>query len=168
MNARSNTPYILTFFICFLLWLLLTGSFKNDELIAGIVVSIIVSAISSKKLMILNGIILAPKSLIALLRYLGYFLVALLKANLDLAGRILSRKIPIEPTMIEITTTMESDLGKLLLANSITLTPGTLTVDVVDDRLLIHWIDFPKGMSLTEATQTIASGFETRLKGFLK
>lgn len=168
MNGRSNPPYIVTFFICFLLWILLTGSFKTDELIAGFVVSIMVSVVSSKKLIILNGIILAPQSFVALLRYLVYFLIALVKANLDLAGRILSRKIPIEPAIIEIKTVMESDLGKLILANSITLTPGTLTVDVVDDRLLIHWIDSPKGMDLTEATRTIASGFETRLKGFLK
>jgi multicomponent Na+:H+ antiporter subunit E len=168
MNGRSNPPYIVTFFICFLLWLLLTGSFKSDELIAGFVVSVMVSVISSKKLLILNGIILAPQSLFALLRYLGYFLIALIKANFDLAARILSRKIPIEPAVVEIKTTMESDLGKLILANSITLTPGTLTVDVVDDRLLIHWIDSPNGMDLAETTRTIASGFETRLKGFLK
>lgn len=168
MNGSSSPPYIVTFFICCFLWILLTGSFQIDDILAGFVVSLMVSIISAKNLTILNGIILTPYSLVALFRYLGYFLIALVKANLDLAGRILSKEIPLDPEIIEIKTSMQSDLGKLILANSITLTPGTLTVDVIDDRLLIHWIDYPEGMSLAAATQTIAEGFEYHLKGFLK
>lgn len=168
MNEDASPPYILTFFICFLLWFLLTGSLKTDELIAGFIVSGLVSIVSSKKLTILNGLILAPASLFALLRYLTYFLLQLIKANFDLAGRILSREIPIEPDVIEIKTTMKSDLGKLILANSITLTPGTLSIDLIDDRLLVHWIDGSDTADLAQATQKIAEGFELRLKGFLK
>ena len=63
---------------------------------------------------------------------------------------------------------MKSDLVKLILANRITLTPGNLSVDVLDDRILIHWIDCPEGTDLAKATQEIAEGFEYRLKGFLK
>ena len=55
-----------------------------------------------------------------------------------------------------------------MLANSITLTPGTLTVDVEGDALLVHWIDCPPGTDIATATQTIASGFERHLRGFLQ
>ena len=168
MNGLPSPPYVITFFICFLLWFLLTGSLNSDELLAGFMVSVFVSVVSAKKLMILNGLILAPGSLPGLLRYLGYFVIELIKANLDLASRILAKKIPIDPAIIEIKTSMKSDLGKLILANSITLTPGTLSVDVLDDRILIHWIDCPEGTDLAKATQEIAEGFECRLKGFLK
>jgi len=168
MKDLTSPSYILTFVICFLLWLLLTGSLNSDELLAGFVVSFTVSIISAKKLAILNGLILSPGSVFGLLGYLGYFLVALVKANFDLARRILSRNIPIDPAIIEIKTSMQSDLGKLVLANSITLTPGTLSVDMQENRLLVHWIDCPEGTDLAAATRTIAEGFEHHLKGFIK
>ncbi len=168
MKETSSRPYLLTFVICFILWLLLSGSFKTDDVFAGIVVSAVVSIITSKRLMILNGLILTPGSLISLLRYLWYFLIELIKANFDLAGRILSRTIPISPAVVEVQTSMQSELGRLLLANSITLTPGTLSVDIVEDRILVHWIDCPDRLDLEYNTKRIAEGFERHLKGFLK
>lgn len=168
MNDTSSRPYFLAFAICFILWLLLIGSFKTDDLIAGIIVSGVVSIISAKRLAILNGLIISPLSLISVLRYLWYFLIELIKANFDLAGRILSKNIPLAPAIVEVQTTMRSDLGRLLLANSITLTPGTLSVDIVEDRILVHWIDCPDKLDLEYNTKRIAQGFERHLKGFLK
>ncbi len=168
MNDTSSRPYFLTFAICFLLWLLLSGSFKTDDLIAGVIVSGAVSIMTARRLSILNGLIITPGSFISLLRYLWYFLVELIKANFDLAGRILSRKIPITPAIVEVQTSMQSELGRLLLANSITLTPGTLSVDIVEDRILVHWIDCPDRLDLEYNTTRIAKGFERHLKGFLK
>ncbi len=168
MKESSAPPYLTTFFICYLLWLLLTSSLKADELLAGFVVSAFISLLTARNLIILNGLILSPRSIPGLLRYLAYFVVELVRANLDLAGRILSKNIPIDPAIIEVKTTMQSDLGKLVLANSITLTPGTLSVDVMDDRILVHWIDCPQGTDLATATKEVAQGFEQHLKGFLK
>ena len=65
-------------------------------------------------------------------------------------------------------TGLTSDLGRMLLANSITLTPGTLTVEADGDRMLIHWIDCPADCDLESATRAIAAGFEQRISGFLK
>jgi multicomponent Na+:H+ antiporter subunit E len=166
--SDQSPPYITTFIICFVLWLLLTASFKGDELLAGFVVATFISLITAKNLSILNGMILSPKSLIALVRYLAYFLLELLKANIDLAGRVLSKRIPLDPAMVEIKTSMQSELGRLLLANSITLTPGTLSVDVKGERILVHWIDCHQNADLVQATEKIAQGFERYLKGFVK
>jgi len=58
---------------------------------------------------------------------------------------------------------MKSSLGKLLLANSITLTPGTLTLDVKEDRMFIHWIDV-QGKDIDAATKAIVGTFEGTLK----
>ncbi len=123
---------------------------------------------TASRLSILNGLKLTPVSLFNMLRYLGYFLVELIKANFDLAGRILSRHIPINPAIVEVQTTIQSELGRLLLANSITLTPGTLSVDVIEDRILVHWIDCPDKLDLEYNTQRIVQGFERHIKGFLK
>ena len=93
--------------------------------------------------------------------------IALVRANFDLAARVLSPSLPIRPAMVEVRTSLKSPLGKMLLANTITLTPGTLTVDVIGDRLLVHWVYCPEGMSTEEATAQIAARFEKHLGGFL-
>ena len=73
------------------------------------------------------------------------FLLVLFKemllANLDVAYRVLHPKMPIRPGIVEVKHGIESDMGKLLLANAITLTPGTLSMDYIDDSLYIHWIN---------------------------
>jgi multicomponent Na+:H+ antiporter subunit E len=48
--------------------------------------------------------------------------------------------MPIRPGIVEVKPDIDSDMGKLILANSITLTPGTLSMDYIDDSLFIHWI----------------------------
>jgi hypothetical protein len=68
---------------------------------------------------------------------------------------------------VEVHTDLKSPLGKLLLANSITLTPGTLTVDIIGDRMWIHWIDITPGADLAHATRAIAEEFERLLKEFV-
>ncbi len=167
MKKRSS-PYALTFVINFLLWLLLTATFAIDELISGVIISIIVSLITAPKMKILNGLNIHFGFLFGLLKYLAYFFYALIKANFDLAKRVLSLDMKIHPGMVEIKTTMQSDLGKLFLANSITLTPGTLTVDVYDNRMLVHWIDVPEHLDIEATTKAIVSKFEDYLKEFVK
>lgn len=165
---KNSSPYLLTFFACWLLWLLLTASFATDELLSGFLISLVISLITAPKMNILNGLNFHWAFLIGLVRYLVYFFYALIKANLDLAKRVLSKDMKINPRMVEIETTMQSDLGKLFLANSITLTPGTLTVDVNENRLLVHWIDCPENTDLDAITHTIVSKFENYLKGFVR
>ena len=168
MSKKTSHPYLFTFLVCFLLWLLLTGSLDPAELLTGLFISAVVSIISAQRLSILNGVRFSPKSFIALFQYLGYFFKALFIANIDLARRILSPDLPINPGMVEVETTMQSDLGKLLLANSITLTPGTLSVDVYDNRILVHWINCESETDIEAATKEVANQFESYIKGFLK
>lgn len=154
-------------FIVFILWILLTGSLALEELLIGIVVSIGIS-LATPRSEIFSGFKLSPQAPLALARYLGRFFVALIKANLDMARRVLSPSLPLSPEIVEVQTGLESSLGKLLLANSITLTPGTLTVDVIGDRILVHWVDSSEGADLAKATRYITEGFEQHIKGFLK
>jgi multicomponent Na+:H+ antiporter subunit E len=160
--------YLLVFVVSFLFWLLLTASFDPQELIAGLLVSGVVALVTASRLEVLSGIRWSSAALPAVVRFLGVFTVALFKANLDMARRVLSPSLPIQPALVEVKTGLRSDLGKLLLANSITLTPGTLAIDIVDDRLLVHWIDSSPGSDLESATREIVSRFETHLRGFLR
>jgi multicomponent Na+:H+ antiporter subunit E len=159
---------LLLFALVFLLWLLLTASLDFQEMGAGLLVALVVTLSSLGRLSIMDGLKLSPMALIHMARYLGYFFFSLIRANLDMARRVLSPALPINPAMVEVRTALKSDLGRMLLANSITLTPGTLTVDVIDDSLQIHWIDCPAGSDMEQITQSIAAGFEQRIGGFLK
>lgn len=156
------------FALAFLLWLLLTGSLAPAELAAGLLVAATAAALSHPRVTLLTGLRLTPAAPLHLLAYLGVFAVALVRANLDVARRVLSPALPIHPGVVQIRTRLRSELGRLLLANSITLTPGTLTVDVEEDRLLVHWISLPAGADVEAATRAIAEPFERHLSGFLE
>lgn len=168
-DTRPSLPqYLVAFGATVLLWLLLAGSLHPQELVAAVVAGVIVTAVAGQRLAIFSGIRISPAAPLALLSYLVSFLYALLRANLDMARRVLSPSLPIRPAVIEVETGLQSSLGRLLLANSITLTPGTLTVDVQGERLLIHWVDCPPGTDLEAATRAIVEPFERHIGGFLK
>ena len=103
------------------------------------------------------------KKLLYFIIYIPIFFWEVLKANLDVAYRVLHPKMPIKPGIVLIKTGLKSDTAKLTLANSITLTPGTLTMDVRGDNLLIHWINV-KSTDTEEATNMIGRRFERFLK----
>jgi multicomponent Na+:H+ antiporter subunit E len=174
MSTTDSAPkaafgsYLLAFAALLLLWILLVGSLEPTELSAGLLVALVVTVVSGPRLAILNGVRLEPAALVHLVRYLGYFLVALVQSNIDMARRVLSPSLPLRPAVVEVATSLESALGRLVLANSITLTPGTLSVDVKGDRVLVHWVDCAPGTDLEAATRTIAAGFERHISGFLK
>jgi len=75
--------------------------------------------------------------------YVATFLKELIVANVEVAYRVLAPSMPIEPDVIVLPLRVQSDLAVTAIANSITLTPGTLTMDYDDDRnaLFVHAID---------------------------
>ena len=115
-----------------------------EEIFFGIAASVPI-AVLAKKLMKTTGFKpglgwLNPARWVIFLAYIfGPFLFNLARANIDVACRVVTGKI--RPGIVRISPGLRSDLGVAMLANSITLTPGTMTVDVDDNRnLYIHWI----------------------------
>ncbi len=78
------------------------------------------------------------RSLLRLPAYCWWLLVEVIKSSLAVARLVLSPSLPISPTVVELIATDESDVSKVILGNSITLSPGTVTIDVHEDRLLVH------------------------------
>jgi multicomponent Na+:H+ antiporter subunit E len=95
--------------------------------------------------------------------YIFIFLGELIKSNLDVALRVISPKLPINPGIVEVKTKLKSKLGRMILTNSITLTPGTFTVELLGDSIFIHWIDVKSG-NIGEDTKTIVHKFEKYLE----
>ncbi len=150
------------------LWLLLTGTLDTQELVVGALVTVVVGALAYARSGIFAGVrwsFILPG---ALLIYCWVFSIALVRSNIDVARRVLSPDLPIRPGVVTVRTGLTSALGRLLLANSITLTPGTLTVDVEDELLTIHWIDCPPNIDMEAATAAIAGDFERHLRRFVR
>ncbi|MBK1717991.1 Na+/H+ antiporter subunit E [Thiocystis violacea] len=125
--------------VLFVVWLGLTNSLQIQEVLAGLlVVSAIVWLTIPKPAGGEHG---QPWSLLNLLLYLPVFLKDLVLANIDVASRVLNPRLPINPGIVRIRTGLTAPYQRLMLANSITLTPGTVTLEMEGEDLYVHWID---------------------------
>ncbi len=154
---------LFTAVIYFVVWILLTASLKIEEIFVGIIVSLGIALFTFENFTSKGLRYFSPKRLLYIIRYIPFFLWEVIKANFDVAYRVIHPKMPIKPGIVEVKTSLKTDTGKFLLANSITLTPGTLTIDVVGDRLFIHWI-YVKTKDIEKATKMIPAHFEWALK----
>ncbi len=100
-----------------------------------------------------------PQRYFWLICYFPFFAWECIKANLDVTYRVLHPKMPIEPGIVKVKTKLKSGIGRTILANSITMTPGTLSVDIKDEYLYIHWIKV-EAQDVETATQIIVRKFE--------
>ena len=74
-------------------------------------------------------------------QYLYFLIREIILANFAVTRLILTRKETLEPVLVHVRTDLKSETARVILANSITLTPGTITVSLTDDRLLVHCLD---------------------------
>ncbi|RLF50574.1 MAG: cation:proton antiporter [Thermoplasmata archaeon] len=139
--------FIVTSFICFIAYLIFTAGSGNigfwsiEEILFGIMVAVLVGYIS-RNIFIKNDFrMLNPKRWLYGIAYLFPFFLAMAKANFDVAYRVITGKI--RPGIVKISPNLKTDLGITMLANSITLTPGTLSVDIDEktNNLYVHWIN---------------------------
>ncbi len=137
----SLKKFIYTFVIVLLIWYGFTTSFAPAELITGVIISLVIAYISVKNFNCCDPILLLPSHVLHFIKYFFVFLGALLKANLDVARRVLTPGLPINPGIVMFQTKLNNDFAKMVLANSITLTPGTLTIDIIKNKFYVHWID---------------------------
>lgn len=137
----------------FVFWMLISGETGVIFIISAIVSSLFVSFISHDLLFPKKNTTLSLKRLLRLLKYSPWLVWQIVLSNIDLIYRTLHPNLPIEPHMIEIETDIKSDTGITLLANSITLTPGTVTVQArKDGSFLVHAIAHGPAKGLLEGT----------------
>jgi len=146
-----------------LVWAFITGSFKPSTLLAGFVLGFVI-------LFFTRRIVGAPdygRKVWRVLNLFSFFMIELIKANLRVAYDVLTPGLQIRPGVVAIPLDAQTDTEITLLANLITLTPGTLSLDVSADRrvLYIHamYIDDPE-----HVRQQIKNGFERRVLEVLR
>ncbi len=153
---------IVLFIVALIVWCLLCWVPDWEHIIIGVIVAFLVAVITG------DLFVKRPHTLTNPLRY-WYFIVYYLqvflwecfKANLDVAYRVSHPQLPITPGIVKVKTKLKSDTGITFLANSITLTPGTLSVDIDKEKgvLYIHWINV-KETDVEAATKSIVARFE--------
>lgn len=159
MQKTRFPAVIATFFVCLGFWVLLTWSFALQELAAGAVVSLGVALFSARFFIHDKAFwLFNPAKFFSLVYYvLIVFPVELFKANWDVAKRCFGGCKNVNPGIVKVPVDLKSEYGQSMLANSITLTPGTITMEITEQDgqtyYYIHWLDaaLPSGKEAGDA-----------------
>ena len=155
---------IIGFIVLFFVWFLWNNTLDITTLLIGVGLSFLIAVFYCRKCNLFIEIKLSPKAIIYTIIYLFVFLWELLKSNIEVAFIVLNPVLPINPGIIEAKTKLKSKMGRLILANSITLTPGTFTIDIIEDTYYIHCIDISNEQDVEQATKKIILKFEKYLE----
>jgi multicomponent Na+:H+ antiporter subunit E len=145
------------------IWIAANSTLAIETIATGAVISAALAYAFTRRSDIWQGVHISPSSLYHFLRYTGVFLAELVKANINMLRYVYAPRIDIRPGIVKVKTKLKSPIGRLALANSIALTPGSLVMDVKDDMLFVHWLNVettdPEG-----ATRKIVEPFEKHLE----
>jgi multicomponent Na+:H+ antiporter subunit E len=147
------------FFVLMIIWILINNSFEIEIIGVGIILSLILAFIFGRRTDVLDEFKFTPKAFFYTGVYLLVFFWDLVKSNIHVALIVLKPSLPINPGIVKTKTVLKSKMARMILTNSITLTPGTLTVDIEDDILYIHWINV-ESEDIDIATEKIVKKFE--------
>jgi multicomponent Na+:H+ antiporter subunit E len=162
-QLRKINSIIITFFSLFALWLLFTFNFDPFSLLLGSLFSFTISVFThdlfiEKEEKIHEGIL--PRFEFFLL-YVFVVLWEIYLASFHVAYQVITMKI--NPGIVKIRTRLKSKFAQALLANSITLTPGTVTIELQKDYLYVHWL-VVKSENSHKAARMIKGNYEAQLR----
>ena len=118
-------------------WFALSGQTSPFFVSLGIV-SVLLTLLLASRLRIIDRDASPYHRLPQMMFYGAWLIVEIVRANITVIVRVLGTRHAIDPAMIRLRTNARTDLGKALFANSITLTPGTVTIGVQDDMVMVH------------------------------
>ena len=156
---------ILLFIVGLLFWLLLSWPVDAQHVVVGMAVAALAAFLTGDMFVQRPHVFTHIKRYTWFFYYVPMFLWECIKANFDVAYRVVHPDVPIKPGIVKVKTHLKSQTGITFLANSITLTPGTLTVDIDEEKgfLYVHWIDV-KDKDIEKDTEMIVRRFERILE----
>jgi multicomponent Na+:H+ antiporter subunit E len=144
--------FLLTWIVLALLWIALSGYFDVIHLLFGAVSVTLVALVATRHLAPDTGPLLAGVGrLVRLAVYSPWLVGQVVVANWDVLLRVVGTR-PIEPLVVRVRPELKTEFGAVALANSITLTPGTVTIEIEDGTFIVHAIAPPAGRTLKEGT----------------
>lgn len=154
---------VVLFVTLLLFWVMLNGTLAVDSLLIGTLVSFVITLLFCSGLSFFTEFRATPQAFSAGIFYYIYFFKELVKSNFKLAKIVLSPSLPIKPGIVKVRTKLKSRMGRLMLANSITLTPGTLTMELDGEWIYVHCVTL-ESTDIEQATAQIVAGFESYLE----
>lgn len=159
MIARNLSGMTFHYFALLAFWLFLSGKFEVLYVILGAFSAACVAFLTMDLLHTPRDHARGRRASLRLLLipgwrflcYIFWLLFSIIKANFQVAYFVLHPKMPIQPGLLRFKTRLKSDVGHIVLANSITLTPGTITVDLREGTYLVHALVPQAAQSLLEA-----------------
>ena len=139
MRLKTLTHFIGLGLAMFALWLALSGQYVPLFLGFGVASCVLIVLIAGRLDVVDHEAVPLHLSF-GYFNYIAWLGGEIVKSNWDVAKIVLSPSLPITPTMVWVPATQKSDVGKVIYANSITLTPGTVSVEIEDDLILVHAI----------------------------
>ena len=121
------------FILLFLVWIGLTNSLDIQELLVGAVVAFVITRFFTP-----NREFNLKELIMKYIKFIPIFLKNLVQSNIAVAKIVLNPKLPINTGIVKLKTSLSSNQDKLILANAITLTPGTITIELRNNDLFIH------------------------------
>jgi multicomponent Na+:H+ antiporter subunit E len=138
-NSRGKARECVAFCCLFVFWILITGSFSPWNIVRGLVVAVVVVLVTKLVFRIQLPEDITPRFLLVrfpvFLAWLGWEII---KANINLALILLRPRLVIDPKIVSFRSALPGDFRNTVLADTITVTPGTLTLDAEDDVLTVH------------------------------
>jgi multicomponent Na+:H+ antiporter subunit E len=140
-RSLGGFSLVISFLALYVFWILNSGKIEAFYLILGVVCSLAIAYIFHEIFVPIKDPKMAFTTAIRFLLYIPWLFYQIVLANLDVAKRVLHPAMPIQPHIISFPSKLKSDLSMTTLGNSITLTPGTITVDIdPDGTFYVHCI----------------------------
>ncbi len=155
--------FVITASVMLLVWFMFSFSLQLFSVVSGVIGALLIAALTHDEFIAsheasLNAFMPNP---IMLPVYLMVLLYEMFKASFVMLAAVFGGRV--NPRIVHFRTRMKSDLGRMVLSNSITFTPGTITLDLNDDHLIVHWM-------FCDTTNSMAAGaaVKGRLEAFLR
>ena len=149
--------------VLFVVWMVANSTLAIEVAIIGAIITFGLAYVFTSTSDAWRRIRWTPAGLYHFLAYSGTFLVELVKANIAMMRVVYAPRIDIKPGVVKIRTKLTSPIGRLALANTIALTPGSLVLDIEGEILYIHWLDV-QTTDIDKATEALAGPFEPHLE----
>jgi len=166
-GRRRALESLALFALVFGFWLILSGKYDAPYLIMGAACSALVVVLTPDRPLLVGrldplfGVPLARVAPVALVRFAAQLLWWVVRANLHVARLVLSPQLPIAPRLLRFRVRFESRVSQVVLAHAITLTPGTVTIDLHDGEYLIHALvpSSAEGLASGDMQRGVAAAF---------
>jgi len=163
-RLRLKTPrgFFWLWGLLIFIWIAENSAFEVELLITGVLISAVLAHMFTRNSVVWRDVRFTPSRLYQFFLYLCVFVVEVVRANINMMRYVYAPRININPGIVRIKTRLRTPVGRLTLANSIALTPGSLVIEIEGDSLFVHWLDV-KTTDTDEATRQIAGPFEEHL-----